>query len=110
MMVGNDIAFDTTNTENDFEIKRGADERTLHRMAMVHNILVMWQGSENWDATQKESCTQQKQMTAIGSISFTEEIVKASWSKIQHDGAAAFILSDRSPMPPALSATDLPGG
>jgi len=39
-----------------------------------------------------------------------EEIVKASWSLFQHDGAAAFKLSERSPLPPALSAKDLPGG
>jgi len=49
-------------------------------------------------------------MTAVGSISDTEEIVKASWSLFQHDGAAAFGLSERSPLPPALSAKDLPGG
>ena len=40
----------------------------------------------------------------------TEEIVKASWSLFQHDGAAAFKLSEISPLPPALSAKDLPGG
>jgi hypothetical protein len=49
-------------------------------------------------------------MTAVGYISDTEEIVKASWSLFQHDGAAAFKLSERSPLPPALSAKDLPGG
>jgi len=49
-------------------------------------------------------------MTAVGYISDTEESVKASWSLFQHDGAAAFKLSERSPLPPALSANDLPGG
>jgi len=49
-------------------------------------------------------------MTAVGYISDTEEIVKASWSLFQHDGAAAFKLSERSPLPPPLSAKDLPGG
>jgi hypothetical protein len=49
-------------------------------------------------------------MTAVGYISDTEESVKASWSLFQHDGAAAFKLSERSPLPPALSAKDLPGG
>jgi len=49
-------------------------------------------------------------MTAVGYISDTEEIVKASWSVFQHDGAAVFKLSERSPLPPALSAKDLPGG
>jgi len=49
-------------------------------------------------------------MTAVGYILNTEEIVKASWSLFQHDGAAAFKLSERSPLPPALSAKDIPGG
>jgi hypothetical protein len=49
-------------------------------------------------------------MTAVGYILDTEEIVKASWSLFQHDGAAAFKLSERSPLPPALSAKNLPGG
>jgi hypothetical protein len=31
-------------------------------------------------------------MTAVGYISDTEEIVKASWSNFHHDGAAAFKL------------------
>jgi len=39
-----------------------------------------------------------------------EESVKASWSLFQHDGAAAFKLSERSPLPPALSAKELAGG
>jgi len=49
-------------------------------------------------------------MTTVGYISDTEEIVKASWSLFPHDGAAAFKLSERSLLPPALSAKDLPGG
>jgi len=49
-------------------------------------------------------------MTAVGYISDTEEIIKASSSLFQHDGAAAFKLSERSPLPPALSAKNLPGG
>jgi len=49
-------------------------------------------------------------MTTVGYISDTEEIVEASWSLFQHDGAAAFELSERSPLPPALSAKNLPGG
>jgi len=97
------------NTENDSEMKKEAEERKLHRMAKVHNFLEMWQGSQNLRATQKESRTQNKQITAVGYISDTEEIVKAYWSLFQHDGAAAFELSERSPLPPALSAKDLPG-
>jgi len=49
-------------------------------------------------------------MTAVGYISDTGESVKATWSLFQHDGAAALKLSERSPLPPALSAKDLPGG
>jgi len=49
-------------------------------------------------------------MTAVGFISDTEEIIKASWSNFQNDGMAAFELSEISPLPPALSAKGLPGG
>jgi len=49
-------------------------------------------------------------MTSLGFISDTKAIVKESWSLIQHDGAAAFKLSERSLLPPALSAKDIPGG
>jgi len=101
---------DTTNTENDSEVKEEAKERKLHRMAKVHDLLDMWQGSQNLRATQRETRAQNKQMRAIGYISDTEGIVKVSWSLFQHDGAAAFKLSERSPLPPALSAKDLPGG
>jgi len=78
-------------------------------MAKVHDVLDMWQGSHNLCATQKESCIQNKQMTAVEYISDTEEI-KASRSNFQHDGAAASTLSERSPLPPAFSAKDMPGG
>ena len=98
------------NTENDLEMKKVAEERKLHRTAKVHNFLEMWQGSQNLRATQKESRAQNKQMTAIEYILDTEEIVKASWSLFQHDGGAAFKLSERLRLPPALSAKDLPGG
>jgi len=87
-----------------------AEEWTLHRMAKVHDFLEMWQVSRNLRATQKESCAQNKQMTAVGYNSDTGEIVKASWPLFQHNGAAAFKLSERSPLPPALSAMDLRGG
>jgi hypothetical protein len=40
----------------------------------------------------------------------TEEIVKASWSLFEYDGVAAMQLSERSPMPTALSPKDLSGG
>jgi hypothetical protein len=98
------------NTENDSEMKKEVEERTLHKMAKVHNFLEMWQGSQNLCATQKKSRAQNKQMSTVGYISDTEEIVKGSWSLFQHDGVAAFKVSERSPLPPALSAKSLPGG
>jgi len=49
-------------------------------------------------------------MTAVGYISDTEDIVKASWSNFEQNGAAEFKLLEKSPVPPALSAHDLPGG
>jgi len=109
-LAGNDSALDTTAAENDIELKREAEERKLHRKAKVHDFLEMWQGSQNLRATQKESRAQNKQMTAVGYISDTEEIVNASLTKFQYDGAATFKLSERSPQPPALSAKDLLGG
>jgi len=110
ILPGADPELDTMSTENDSEMKNEAEEKTLHRMAKVHDILEMWQGSQNPHATQKKSRAQNKQMTSVGFISGTEEIVKASWSLFHHDGAAAFKLSERFPLPPPLSAKDLPGG
>jgi len=110
ILAGTDPELDTTNTENDSEMKKEAEERKSHRIAKVHHFLEMWQGSQNLHATQKESHAQNRQKTALGYISHTEEIVKASCSLSQHDGAAAFKLSERSPLPPALSAKDLPAG
>ena len=79
-------------------------------MAKVHYFLEMWQGSQNLRATQKEFHAHNRQITAVGYISDTEEMVKASWSNFQDDSAAAFTFSKRSPVPPAWSAKDLPGG
>jgi len=110
IFAGDDPESDSTNTDNDSEMKKEQEEKKLHRMAKVHNFLEMWQGSLNLCATQKESRAQNKQMTAVGYISDTEEIVKAFWSLFHHDGAAAFKLSERSALPPALSTKDLPRG
>jgi len=79
-------------------------------MAKVHDILQIWQGSQNLRATQKESRAQNKQMTAVGYISDTEDIINASWSLFEHYGAAAFKFAERSPLPPPLSGKNLPGG
>jgi len=110
ILPGTDRDLDTPYTENESEMKNEAEDRKLHRMAKVHDFLEMWQGSHNLRATQKVSRALNKQMTAVGYVSDTEESVKASWSLFQHDGAAAFKLSERSPLPPALSAKDLAGG
>jgi hypothetical protein len=110
ILAGTDPELDTTNTKNYLEMKKEAQERKLHRMAKVHDFLEMWQGNQNLRATQKESCAQNKQMSTVGYIWDTEEIVTASWSLFQHDRAAAFKLSERSALPPDLSAKDLPGG
>jgi len=79
-------------------------------MAKVHNFLQMWMGCQTQRGTQKKSCTQNKQMTAVVFILDTEDILKAYWSLFQHDGVAVFKLSERSPLPPAMSAKDLPWG
>jgi len=110
MLAGTGRELDTPHPENDSEMKKDAEERTLHRMAKVHDLLDMWQGSHNLRATQRESRTQNKQITTVGYISDTEESIKASWSVFQHDGAAGFKLSERSPWPPALAAKDVPRG
>jgi len=91
-------------------MKQKVEQKISHRMAKVHDFLEMWQGSKNLRATQMESRTQNKQMTATGYISDTEEIIKASWWNFQHDAVAEFKLSERSRVPPALSGMDLHGG
>jgi hypothetical protein len=110
ILAGTHAELDTTNTEHDSEMKKEEEEKKLPTMAKIYDFLEMWQGSQNLRATEKESRTQIKQMTAVGYISDTEEIVKVSWSLFQHDGATAFKLSERSPLLPALPAKDLPGG
>jgi hypothetical protein len=67
--------------ENEYDLKLmwDADERQFHRMAMVYNVLEIWQSSQNQPAIQKELCSQNKQMTAVGYISDTADILKASW-------------------------------
>ena len=110
ILAGADPELDTTNTANDSEMKKDVEEPKSQRMAKVHDFLEMWQGSQNLRATQKESHAETKQMTAVGYISDTEEIIKALSSLFQHDGAASFKLSERSPLPPHLSAKDLLGG
>jgi len=103
-LAGDDPVLDRSESDNDLELKREAEANKLHRLAKVHDIVEMWQASQILRTTQKESRAQNKPMTTVGYILDTEESVKASWSIFQHDGAAAFELSERSPLPPALSA------
>jgi len=42
ILAGTDPELDTTNTENDSEMKKEAEEPKLHRMAKVHDFLEMW--------------------------------------------------------------------
>jgi hypothetical protein len=109
MLVDDDPAWDRTNTENESEMMKEMEARKLHTMAKVHHFLEMWQGSRNLCAIQKESRAQNQQMTAVEFISDAAEILKASASIFQHEGAAAFKLSERPPLPPACSAKDLRG-
>ena len=53
ILAGDDPALDETNTKNNSEMKTEAEERTLHRLAMVYDFLKMWQGSQDLRATQK---------------------------------------------------------
>jgi len=110
ILAGDDPVLDRSESDNDLELKREAEEKKLRRMAKVHDILEMWQGSQNLRTTQTESRARNKQMAAVEYISDMEESVKASWSIFRHDSAAAFKLSERSPLPPALSAKQLAGG
>jgi len=75
---GNHPELNLTETQNALEVQLEVEESTLHTTPKVHNFFETWQGSHNPCTTQKESCTQNRQMTAIKSISGTEEIVKAS--------------------------------
>jgi hypothetical protein len=110
ILAGDNPVSDTTNTESNSDMNKEVKEKTIHRMANAHDVLEMCQGWQNLCATQKEPHAKNKQMTALGSILDTAEIVKASWSLFEHDGAAALKLSEISPLPPSLSAKDLPGG
>lgn len=48
-------------------------------MAKVHDVLEMWQWSQNLFAAQTESGVQNRQMRAIEYISDTETVFIASW-------------------------------
>jgi len=91
-LASNNPALDMMNTENNSEMKTEVEESKFHRIAKVHNFLEMWQGSQKQYAAQKESGAQGKQITAVGYISDTEEILKPSWPLFRYDGVAVFQL------------------
>ena len=47
LLAGGGPGFDRSSTENDMEMNREMEEKKLHRTAKVHNLLGMWQGSQN---------------------------------------------------------------
>lgn len=109
-MGGGGLAMDTTEMEYNLELNSEANESNLHRMAKVCNKLKIRQGSQILCATQKGLRLQKKQMTTVGCISDIEETIKLCCLTFEHDGAAAFTLSERPTLPPTLSAMDFPAG
>jgi hypothetical protein len=70
----------------------------------------IWQGSSIIRAAQKESHAHNAEMSAVDSISDTEEIFNASWTNLLYISAAALTLSERSPLPPGRCAKNILGG
>jgi hypothetical protein len=66
ILAGNNSVSHMTITQNDSEMKPAAEQIGLHRMAKVHDFLEIWQGSQALYATQKESCAQNEQRSAVG--------------------------------------------
>jgi len=54
-LAADDAKLNTTTTENNSEMKKEAEEKTLHRMAVVYDFSEMWQGSQNLCATPMEA-------------------------------------------------------
>jgi hypothetical protein len=53
IFAGDDLAVDLTNPQNKLEIKIEPEEKRLHKLAKVHDVLEIWQGSQNQQSTQK---------------------------------------------------------
>jgi hypothetical protein len=64
-------------------------------VAKVDDYLKMWQGSNNLCDTQMESNFQIRQMTAVGYISDSKQIVIPSSSNFTHDDVAVMKLSEK---------------
>ena len=52
LLAGDDSILDPTITVNHMVMKREAKQKKLHQMAKVHDLLEMWQSSQNLRATQ----------------------------------------------------------
>jgi len=65
IIAGADPELGTMTTENDMQMNKEAEDKTLHRMANIHDLLKMWQGSQNLRATQIEFRAHNKQITAM---------------------------------------------
>jgi hypothetical protein len=101
---------DSTATE-DIEVQKAAEEKKLLHMAQVHDFLDMWDGSQKLRRMQRAARAQNREMTAMGFISDTEETVNEGWSSFKHDGVAAFKASERTcGLPASLPQTELPDG
>src|ERR1700749_1030580 len=80
----------------------------LHRMAKVHDFLDMWDGSQKLRRMQQEARAQNSEMTAMGYISDTDEMVDAGWESFKHDGATAFkVIEQNSGLPTSLPHSEL---
>jgi hypothetical protein len=104
ILAGNCAALHTTETRNDFKLKKDAKEIKLHRIAKAYDF---WRCSRaaktylrhRWDLTPKTSKWQPEDTFHIWKIS-----AKVSLLNIQYLGAAVCKLSERLPLPPAMSA------
>jgi hypothetical protein len=65
----------------------------LGTLPEVYDFLHIWHRRGNLQYTKRELFGQTKEMTAIGYISDTEEVVKVPWSIFQTDSAAALNVS-----------------
>jgi len=55
LLAGDDPVLDPDSTDNNMEMKREAEEKKLHTMAKVNNIMEMWLGTQTLRATQEAS-------------------------------------------------------
>jgi len=51
LLATDDTALDKTDSDNNLELQREAEQQQLHRMAKVHDFLELCQGSQNLHVT-----------------------------------------------------------